>query len=414
LRLRYVARLNPPVAGLSREDAGIEVSFLPLERIWDDDRFDPSETIEFSGDVQSYNPVAEGDILLPKVSPTFAHGRVVIARGLTNGRGLATSEVFVIRAQDADGARFLGYRLRATDFLREGQASWTGVAGLKRVSADFVRDTPIDEASWHVGGEIADFLDRECARVEELASALREYAVDLVGPALEQFRRLTAQTSLGRIGYRFQVQLGKMLDGKRTAGDARPYLRNANVHWDRLELDDLKEMAFTGAERIKFALTPGDLLVCEGGEPGRSAVWNSEIEDCYFQKALHRVRPYGTDSTRFLLWCLRDLADRGAFTSDGPGRYIHLPAEQLRAVRVPLPAADEQARVASAVDATAQRSSTIRIELQAMDRVLTEYRDALITEAVTGKLDVTRLSEQQMDESAHAAMEGEAPEVLSA
>jgi type I restriction enzyme S subunit len=70
-----------------------------------------------------------------------------------------------------------------------------------------------------------------------------------------------------------------------------PYLPNQNVQWQGFKLDDLATMDFSEREREKFRLLPGDLLICEGGEPGRSAVWQGILQDCYYQKALHRLRP---------------------------------------------------------------------------------------------------------------------------
>ncbi len=414
MRLRQVATVGPRVAGLGREDVGKDVSFLPLDRIWADQRFDPSEIFTFTGDVKSYNPVAEGDLLIPKVTPTFSHGRVAIARGLTNRLALATSEVFVVRPHEPHATSFLRYRLLAADFRSEGEASLTGVAGLKRISSDFLRNVPIDRRGWRERHTVADFLDRECGRMSLLADRLEKLALRAEEPVLAELDRLLAGWPPGRVGYRFEVQLGKMLDEKRVdPTQLAPYLRNANVHWDRILLDDVKQMSFDASERRKFRLLPGDLLVCEGGEPGRAAIWEGRLE-CYYQKALHRVRPRGEDSTRFLLWCLRSLASRGAFGADGPGRYMHLTAEDLRATEVALPPPAVQHETAAKLDARGGAARALRDHCALTTERLAEYRDALITEAVTGQLDVTRLSDSQLDESAHAALEGERPEVLSA
>ncbi|HJQ24188.1 MAG TPA: hypothetical protein VKA60_09760 [Blastocatellia bacterium] len=84
-----------------------------------------------------------------------------------------------------------------------------------------------------------------------------------------------------------EIQLGKMLSPASKAGvRPRPYLRNANVPWDRFDLTDVAEMDFTENEEEKFILKKGGLLVCEGGEPGRAAVWDSQIAPCFYQKAL--------------------------------------------------------------------------------------------------------------------------------
>ena len=86
-------------------------------------------------------------------------------------------------------------------------------------------------------------------------------------------------------------RLGKMLDANQQTGKhRRPYLRNENVQWDRFDLSEVFAMDFDEDDRKEFRLSP-DRLICEGGEPGRCAIWRGQILECYFQKALHRARP---------------------------------------------------------------------------------------------------------------------------
>ena len=86
-------------------------------------------------------------------------------------------------------------------------------------------------------------------------------------------------------------RLGKMLDKKKQTGlYPKYYLANVNVQWFRFDLGSLNQMDFDEDDQIEFSLKDGDLLVCEGGEVGRCAIWHEELKDCYFQKAIHRVR----------------------------------------------------------------------------------------------------------------------------
>jgi type I restriction enzyme S subunit len=108
-----------------------------------------------------------------------------------------------------------------------------------------------------------------------------------------------AFTTLGEIA---ETRLGKMLSKKARMGNgSRPYLRNKNVQWGRIELDDVLEMDFTEAELERFGVLAGDLLVCEGGEVGRAAIWRGQLEWIGYQKALHRVRPLGEIAPEYLL-----------------------------------------------------------------------------------------------------------------
>lgn len=253
-------------------------------------------------------------------------------------------------------------------------------------------------------------LELEEERMSAARARLRTLADHALEPAVARAEQAWEDQPLGKIGYRFDVQLGKMLyESRIERATAKPYLRNANVHWDRFALDDVKAMNFEGSEMAMYALRPGDLLVCEGGEPGRAAVWDGQITPCFFQKALNRVRPYGLDSTRWVMWALRSLARTRGFTSDGPGRYLHLTAEQLRATRIPLPSPEVQHRLVAEIDAEAHRAQRLSALAGRLDERLAEYRDALITAAVHGRLDPSRVSEAELDERLHAATEDLVP-----
>jgi len=145
----------------------------------------------------------------------------------------------------------------------------------------------------------------------------------------------------------FYVQLGKMLSPKAKTGNSSfPYLANYNVQWDRIDLEKVQKMDFSEKEREKFALASGDILVCEGGEVGRSAIWHGEIENCYYQKALHRLRPISNFSSevmlQFMMWADR----KGLFNAlTGHSTIAHLTAIKLKEIDVPVPSDKEQALV---------------------------------------------------------------------
>ena len=89
----------------------------------------------------------------------------------------------------------------------------------------------------------------------------------------------------------FAIQQGKQVSKKNRVGEnQRPFLRTKNVFWGRLDLSALDEMHFTETEEKRLALAPGDLLVCEGGDIGRTAIWQGELARCYYQNHLHRAR----------------------------------------------------------------------------------------------------------------------------
>jgi type I restriction enzyme S subunit len=148
------------------------------------------------------------------------------------------------------------------------------------------------------------------------------------------------------------VQLGKAISERARTGDSPiPYLRNANVQWNRLDLDDVANMAFSEPERTKFALRYGDILACEARHVGKSAIWREEIPGAGYQNALHRIRAIGDDHPEYLLHCMYYLSITGRFIArTGVTTIPHLPAERLRAMPFPFPSVEEQRDIANAID----------------------------------------------------------------
>ncbi len=90
-----------------------------------------------------------------------------------------------------------------------------------------------------------------------------------------------------------EFRLGKMLDQNKNRGQPMPYLANINVRWGEFDLENLREMRFEESEIETFGLRYGDIVMCEGGEPGRCAIWKNQIPGMMIQKAIHRIRPLG-------------------------------------------------------------------------------------------------------------------------
>ena len=168
-------------------------------------------------------------------------------------------------------------------------------------------------------------------------------------------------------GDAFEIQLGKMLDKQKNVGELRPYLGNRDVQWGKCNTSNLAEMRLSVSDRERFLLQPGDLLVCEGGEVGRTAIWNGERDDCYYQKAIHRLRPKCSIEPRFVLHYMRWAADRNLFAHLTSSTSIaHLTKEKLQQAQIPLPHKNgkldlaEQKRIAAILD----KADAIRRKLQ--------------------------------------------------
>lgn len=183
------------------------------------------------------------------------------------------------------------------------------------------------------------------------------------------------------------VQLGKMLDKLKNKGRPTPYLRNVNVRWGTFDLGDILEMRMSDVERQTFDIRDGDLLVCEGGEPGRAAVWSGGSTALTFQKALMRVRSNGGAEPKYLAAYLRSAALAGELERHFTGTTIkHLPQNVLRQLALPLPPIAEQRRIVAKLDALAARTARVRADLDHIPTLAARYKQAVLRQAVGGAL----------------------------
>ena len=260
---------------------------------------------------------------------------------------------------------------------------------------------------------IVDFLDRETAKIdallankERLIELLNEKRTALISQgvtrslepnlpmkpsATEWLGEIPAHWDVGLLKRSFDVQLGKMLQSAPSTSEdtSEPYLRAANISWQGADLSDVKEMWFSSYEKKQYALNEGDLLVSEGGDVGRSALWKGELQHCYIQNAINRVRDKGVHSTRFLYYWMYTLKHSGyidAFCSRAT--IAHFTAEKVERVHVALPPVAEERAIVDFLDRETAKIDGLTSKIgEAIDK-LREYRTALISAAVTGKIDV--------------------------
>jgi type I restriction enzyme, S subunit len=223
--------------------------------------------------------------------------------------------------------------------------------------------------------------------------------IDAVGKLRTEQTHAFKDSPLGRIpmewevmsiGEIFEIQLGKMLNQKASEGKSPFfYLGNRNVQWDLINTADLPVMDFNDDERKKYELRQGDILVCEGGEVGRTSIWRGEVENCYYQKAIHRLRPINGAYLpelflRFMMWGVANgiLADFTSQTS-----IAHLTQEKLGAVPIIVPPISDQLailHILAGFDANLNSNSSNVKKLHTL-------KTALMQDLLTGRKRVTSL-----------------------
>jgi type I restriction enzyme S subunit len=173
-----------------------------------------------------------------------------------------------------------------------------------------------------------------------------------------------------------------MLDAAKNVGDPKPYLGNRAVQWGKIDVSAAGVVPMTRSDLRRYRLRRGDLLVCEGGEVGRAAVWQDELPECYFQKALHRLRPKAGYDVRLMLAFLEYWASVGAFTNYVTQTSIaHLPRDKFIQMLLPVPHVLEQERLGGVVD-------DLNRQIGALERLIAKklaIKQGAIQELLTGK-----------------------------
>jgi type I restriction enzyme S subunit len=308
-------------------------------------------------------------------------------------------------------ASFLAYFIKGNEqrLLSEWRKAGTTVESIEQ---ELMQNALIPLPSIDKQTAITEFLDERTSRIDDLVAKKRRLidlldekhqalishavtqgldpAVRIKDSGVEWLGDVPAHWVVAPLSSRFEVKLGKMLDARQITGQFLvPYLRNTDVRWDSFEVSDLPRMDFDAEDKKRFGLRPGDLIVCEGGEVGRAAVWQGEVGECCYQKALHRLRPRGSDVPRFMLYVLRAAAAIGTFRAgSNQNTFDHLTAEKLRAHRFAFPSPEEQHNIADCLDRAGGVKGPATGALTATIDRLREYRAALITAAVTGQLDI--------------------------
>jgi len=322
--------------------------------------------------------VAPNDVMISKIVPHIR--RSTIVPEFTGRRQIASSEWIVFR-----GSQFfpdyLRHFLTSNGFHARFMSTVSGVGGsLLRARPAEVAKIKIPLPPLFEQRRLAGLLSH-AEGIIKLRREAQHKAAELV-PAL--FLDVFGDPASNPKGWPVvpfaeiaDTQLGKMLDKKKQTGlHSFPYLGNSNVRWDDFDLDGLLEMDFSDKERVKFQLMPGDLLACEGGEVGRAAIWRGQMEGCFYQKAIHRIRSKPSLAVpEFILHWLWIMSKQGLLVNAGTKATIaHLPAEKLRSLKVALPPIELQRQFAIKADAVrtiaAQQTAALATAQATFDALL--------------------------------------------
>jgi len=190
-----------------------------------------------------------------------------------------------------------------------------------------------------------------------------------------------------KLGEISQSVLGKMLDRQKNEGALKPYLRNINVRWNEFKLDDIFEMRFQENEDERFGIVKGDLIICEGGEPGRAAIWKGQIQNMKIQKALHRVRFNKSACAEYFLYYLNLISSTKLLDQYFTGTTIkHLTGQSLKNISIPLAPIREQNIIVQAIESRLSVADKMEESITESLQQAEALKQSILKKAFKGKL----------------------------
>jgi type I restriction enzyme S subunit len=281
------------------------------------------------------------------------------------------------------------------------------------ITGTIVKNEFIPYPNIEIQHQIVQFLDEKTELIDKLISTkerkitlLKEQRTSLINQVvtkglnpnvkmkdsgIDWIGEIPEHWSVLKINHFGVVTLGKMLTPDEKEGYVlKPYLRSQNIQKERVDVSDVKEMWFTKSELLKLKLLKGDLLLNEGGDVGRTCIWNEELENCYIQNSVNRLR-FIDDLQEYYLYLSNIYHFVGYYDSIVNRVSIpHLTKEKLESVKFIRPTRKEQSQIVEHLDIkTKEIDDLVHLEQKKID-LLKEYRQSLISEVVTGKIKVTQ------------------------
>jgi len=299
---------------------------------------------------------------------------------------IVSTGFLVLDVQEGWDSGFL-FHYFVSGFFQKQKDKFSIGATQKTINNEKFKEILIPEISLDDQKHIVKILDEADALCQKRKQAIELLDDYLKSVFLEMFGdpvRNQKNWKLMKLGDISESRLGKMRDKQYITGKyLNPYLGNSNVKWFHFDLLDLLEMDFNDQEKIKYSLNEGDLLICEGGEIGRCAIWKNQQPNCYFQKAIHRVRTNKQIILpEYLQWILWFYSKGNAFKESRTQATIaHLTGIKLKRLPIPVADIDLQNKFAT----TMKIVESIKYKMLAQSNDLDIQFQALIQKAFKGE-----------------------------
>ena len=416
-RLRHVVQTNPKKSERRFTMPDLEVSFLPMPAVGEQGSLDLSQIKHLAEVYESFTYFCDNDVIVAKITPCFENGKGAIVRGLENGIGFGTTELFVLRPGHDTDSEFLYYLTVSSRFRTLGTVSMQGAAGQQRVTDLFIKDYVLGLPPLAEQRAIASYLDRETAgidrlinKTEALNALLREKRVALISQAVtkgldagvemkesgvEWLGEIPSHWDVKRLGEIADITGGKRLPVGATFVDdpkVHPYIRVTDFRDSSVDQRDLRYLSPEIQQTIaRYIITDKDVYISIAGSIGLVGVVPKELNGANLTENAARIaiRNDGKTYQHYLTYWLSSShaqfeIDKRIVKTSQP----KLALMRIKQIPVVLGSYEEQRAIASYLDRETAKIDALIIKNDELKALLREKRSALISAAVTGKISV--------------------------
>lgn len=309
--------------------------------------------------------VRDGDVIFADTAEDDTVGKCVEVLNVGDRKIVSGLHTYFCRPRHKMALGYLGYYLNSNHFHNQLLPYIAGskVSSVNRTSiARTFISYPESLTAQRRIAAILSSADKVIASTRRLIEKYKQMKQGM----MEELLKPKEGWKMVKLGECCETELGKTLDEGRNTGQYRPYLCALNVLWGKIDITTIKQMRIEDSELERYLVKKGDLLVCEGGEIGRCAIWNSD-DEIYYQNALHRVRFYNEFEPMFFMYLLCYYNDLRIIEKYGKGLTIkHLNQTSFRNIPVSVPVLTEQRRIAAIL-------SGIDAKIAAEEKVLEKY-----------------------------------------
>jgi type I restriction enzyme, S subunit len=393
-RLRLAAAVDPRKSEIVLPDADSLVSFLPMQEVGSGRNLTPVETRTLGEVRDGYTYLADGDVAIATISPSFQNGKGGVLSGAVNGVCFATTELTALRPLAGTDPYYLRYALQSEPFIQHGVASLYGVAGQKRVPTSLLKDYRIWLPTPEVQQRLVAFLDRETQRIDESIDRLSHLLVLVDEREFAAIAAAVERVAEGQVRLSLVAALGTGHTPDRTRPE---YWEDCTIPWVTAAdlsartnpyeplMDTAQNVSELGvANSAAVVHEPGTVMLCRTASVG--LVCRIGVPMATTQ-AFVTWTPSPELDSEFLLYCLiakRDEWDRLKFGSTHDTIYF----PDIQSVKIPLADLKAQRSAVAEIREATDFSQKIRRQSEALMELLREKRQALISAAITGHLDV--------------------------